>query len=230
MSAAAAHAKSFLSATDSSSVSISIQGVPTAQGAIVNFITAPANLPKTYGNHIYVWQTTAGIVPWGKTPDGDTAINTDSTTSTVPVNFAFEEKGYIIGYAVAATPNAVCSTIYLPAGQQENPAAWQYAHISIQTVYVGTNLVQVKYTGLESYQPAANKNWIGLFIGSQVPYAGEPLKKINVTQNAPSGGYATIDGVQLLIGVQYAIGYFLVDPATGRTSLAASTSFVVGQS
>src|SRR5471030_3017391 len=126
--------KAFLSAATSNSVIISIQGVPTAQGAIVNYITLPANLPKTYGNHIYVWQTTSNTVPWGKSPDGDTAINTDSTTSTVQVNFAFEEKGYIIGYAVAPTPNAVCSTIYMPVDQQENPAAWQYAQVAIQTV------------------------------------------------------------------------------------------------
>ena len=37
-----------------------------------------------------------------------------------------------------------------------------------------------------------------------------------------------IDGVKLLIGVSYVVGYFMVEPKTGRTSLAASATFTVG--
>src|SRR6202000_1353308 len=114
-----------------SAVTIGIVGVPSASGAIVNYITLPGNLPKTNGNHIYVWQTTDSIVRWNKTPDGDTAVSTDSSTSTQLVTFAFEQKGYIIGYGVAPTPNAVCSTIYMTATTQTNPAAWQYASLQI---------------------------------------------------------------------------------------------------
>ncbi len=218
-----------MTANDSSSVTIAIQGVPTAQGAIVNYITPPANQPKTYGNHIYVWQTTNNEVPWPKAPDGDTAVNTDSSTSTQLVGFDFEEKGYIMGYAVAPTKTAVCSTIYMPAGKQDDPSAWLYSKLGLEVVYKGTNLVQVKYTGLPAYQPATNKNWIGIWQGGMVPYAGEPMKAVNIANDNPSG-YAIIDNIKLLIGTTYTLGYFMVPSATGRTSLAASATFTVGAS
>jgi hypothetical protein len=218
----------FLGAVGGSSVTISIQGVPTAQGAIVNYITLPGNNPKTNGNHVYVWQTTDNIVPWNKTPDGDTPVPTDSSSSTLQAKFAFEQKGYIVGYSVAPTPNAVCSTIYMPAGKQTDPTAWQYANVSVNVVYVGTNLIQVQYTGLPLYAPATNKNWLGLWMGAQVPWSGDPIKIVNISQDAPPSGYAIIDGISLLIGVSYVVGYFMVEPKTGRTSLAAAASFTVG--
>jgi hypothetical protein len=218
----------FLGNSSSSAVSISIVGVPSAQGAIVNYITLPLNMPKTFGNHIYVWQTTDNIVPWNKTPDGDTPVPTDSSTSTVLAKFPFEDKGYIVGYGVAPTPNAVCSTIYMPAGKQNDPTSWVYASLATQVVYVGTNLVQVKYDGLPLYTPATNKNWLGLWAGAYVPYSGDPIKAVNITQDAPPSGYTVIDGVSLLIGFSYVVGYFMVEPKTGRTSLAAASSFTVG--
>lgn len=222
------HSKLFLGAAGSTSVQISLQGVPSSTGAIVNYITLPGNNPKTNGNHVYVWQTTDNIVPWNKAPDGDTAVPTDSSSSTFQAKFAFEDKGYIVGYGVAPTPNAVVSTIYMPAGQQNNPAQWQYGALSTQIVYVGTNLVQVKYNGLSLYQPATNKNWVGLWMGAQVPWSGDPIKIVNVTQDAPPSGYLIIDGISLLIGVSYVVGYFVVEPKTGRTALAAASSFTVG--
>lgn len=221
--------KYILTAHESSSVTISIQGVPTAQGAIVNYITPPANQPKTFGNHIYVWQTTSNQVPWAKTPDGDTAVNTDSSTSTQMVNFDFEQKGYIVGYGVAPTPQAVSSTIYMPPNKQMDPSAWEYSKLTMEVVYQGTNLVQVKYDGLPAYQPATNKNWIGIWQGGTVPYSGDPIKSVNITNDIPSG-YAVIEGIKLLIGTTYSLGYFMVQPSNGRTSLAASATFTVGSS
>jgi hypothetical protein len=218
-----------LTAAASSNVTIQLQGVPTAQGVIVNFITNTANTPKTYGNQIYVWQTTSNAVPWDKAPDGGAAINTDSSTATQQVQFAFENKGYIIAYAVAPTPKAVCATIYIPAGQLTNPGAWQYANLSLSTVYVGTNLVQTHYVGLNSYSPATNKNWIGLWQGAQVPYGGDPKKLITIPTDDQEG-YPVMEGISLLINTTYSMGYFMVEKATGRTSMAAQTTFTVGTS
>ncbi|PTU69521.1 hypothetical protein [Chromobacterium haemolyticum] len=223
-----AETKLLLTANDGSTVTIHFVGEPSAIGAIVNYVTNTANQPKKYGNHIYVWQTTSNIVPWAKSPDGFTAIDTDSSTSTQPVDFPFEDKGYILGYAVAATPNAVCSTIYVPQGSLDNPQAWQYANNSVKTLYVGTNLVQARYQVLQSYDAVANKNWLGLWQGSTVPYSGDPLKKVSVTQGGDSGT-VNFTGVKLTINTTYSIGYFMVDQVSGRTSLAATSTFTVGK-
>jgi hypothetical protein len=218
----------FLAQAVSTAVKLGIVGVPTDQGALANYVTLPATDPKSFGNHIYVWETTDNIVPWSKTPDGDTAIDSSSSTSTQLVKFAFEEKGYIMGYAVAATPQAVCATVYMPVGKQTDPTAWEYASMQLGVPYVGTNLVQVQYTGLPQYLPATNKNWIGLWQGPQVPYSGDPIAKVSITKDAPPSGYTTIQGIKLLIGLSYSVGYFMVDPVKGRTSLAASANFTIG--
>jgi len=218
-----------MTTNDSSAVTISIQGIPMPQGAIVNYITPEANQPKNFGNHIYIWQTTGNTVPWSKAPEGDTAVNTDSSTSTQHVAFDFEEKGYIIGYAVAPTKTAVCSTIYMPAGKQNDPTAWQYTKLGLEVVYHGTNMVQVKYTGLPAYQPSTYKNWIGIWQGGTVPYSGDAIRTVNIPNDTPSG-YAIVEGVKLLIGTTYSLGYFVAQPSTGRTALAASAMFTVGES
>ena len=118
----------------------------------------------------------------------------------------------------------------MPTGKQMDPSSWQYGQVSFDVVYYGTNLVQVQYTGLDQYLPATNKNWIGIWQGPQVPFAGDPLKAVNITQDAPPRGYAILDGIKLLFGVSYCVGYFVVDAVKGRTSLAASSTFTVGQS
>jgi hypothetical protein len=218
----------FLAQAVSTAVKLGIVGVPTDQGALANYVTLPATDPKGFGNHIYVWETTDNIVPWSKTPDGDTAIDSSSSTSTQLVKFGFEEKGYIMGYAVAATPQAVCATVYMPAGKQTDPTAWEYSSMQLGVPYVGVNLVQVQYTGLPQYLPATNKNWIGLWQGPQVPYSGDPIAKVSITKDAPPSGYTTIQGIKLLIGLSYSVGYFMVDPVKGRTSLAASANFIIG--
>jgi hypothetical protein len=225
-----ATAEHVIALTNSSNlaVTISIVGVPSATGAIVNYITMPANQPQSYGNHIYVWQTTDNIVPWSKPPAGDIAVNSDSSTSTQFVNFKFEDKGYIIGYAVAPSPQAVCATIYMPAGKQNDPTAWQYANVGLGVAYVGTNLVQSKYAGLTAYLPATNKNWIGIWSGPVVPYTGDPIATTPISVDAPSSGYAILQGIPLLIGYSYTLGYFTAGTPAGRTALAATASFTVG--
>jgi hypothetical protein len=225
-----AELQKFLGAAAGSAVQITLQGKPGAQGAIVQYITLPGNQPNSNGNHIYVWQTTQNIVPWGNTPDGDTPVASNSATSTQLAKFPFQQKGYIVGYAVAPTPKAVCATIYMPANEQDNPKAWEYANVDLSVVYVGTNFIQLQYTGLVGYTPQTNKNWVGLWLGGQVPWSGDPIKSLKVTPDQPPSGYLYMDGIDLLIGYQYSVGYFMVDQATGRTSLAASATFTVAAS
>ena len=86
------HPQLMLTAADKTTVSISPVGVPSAQGVIINYVTDPGNQPKTFSNHIYVWQTTENTVPWDKSPEGDQPIDTDSSASTQFVTFDFEDK------------------------------------------------------------------------------------------------------------------------------------------
>jgi hypothetical protein len=223
-------AMAVMTAASSTMVQISLVGVPTAQGVFVNYVTSTTNQPKSNANHIYVWQTTSNSVPWNKTPDGDSPVSSDSSTSTQSVVFDFEDKGYIIGYATAPSPKAVCATIFIPQGKQNDPTAWQYDNVTAQVVAFATNIVQAKYHVLSQYTPATNKNWVGLFLGPYATYSGPIMKKASVPTDIDNG-YVTLEGVKLLIGTTYTVGYFLVDESStnGRTSLAASSTFTVGQ-
>lgn len=226
---AASQVQPTVAASAATSVSISLIGVPTGQGVIVNYVTDTANQPKVNANHIYVWETTANTVPWNKSPDGDTPIQSDSSTSTQMVTFDFEDKGYIIGYATAPTPLAVCATIFIPEGKQTDPTAWQYDTVTANVVAVATNVVQVKYHTLDQYLPATNKNWAALFLGGHANYSGSFIKKASIPTDSRDG-YLVIQGVKLLIGTTYTVGYLMVDEGgtNGRTSIAASSTFTVG--
>jgi hypothetical protein len=83
---------------------------------------------------------------------------------------------------------------------------------------------------LDQYLPATYKNWLALFLGSHANYTGTYVKKVAIPTDSPDG-YANIEGLKLLIGTTYAVGYFMADEstATGRTSLSASSTFTVGQ-
>lgn len=218
-----------VAANAATSVSISLIGVPTGQGVVVNYVTDTANQPKANANHIYVWETTANTVPWNKAPNGDTPLQSDSSTSTQMVSFDFEDKGYIIGYATAPTPLAVCATIFIPQGKQTDPTAWQYDSVTANVVAVATNVVQVKYHTLDQYLPVTNKNWAALFLGAHANYSGPFMKKASIASDS-SDGYLIFEGVKLLIGTTYTVGYLMVDEAgtNGRTSIAASSTFRVG--
>lgn len=201
--------------------------MPTPQGVLVNYLTAPANKPKTFNNQLYVWDTTDNQVPWGKDPEGSTGLTSDASTATRFLPFDYEDKGYIVGYAVAAETAAVCSTIYIPQGASGDPTKWKYASVGLLVVYSDSSVVQVQYTVLPAYKPAARANWVAVWQGSSVPYEGESLGQANIPSDAETG-YAVIEGLGLTINTPYSVGYFMVAPGSGRTTLAAQATFTIG--
>ena len=191
----------------------------------MKYITIPNNQPKAYGNHIYVWETSANSVPWDKPPKGDTAITSDEATSTQKIEFDFQiGSGYIIGYAVAPTPNAVCATIYIPDGQLKNHAKWEYSKTTIGEPQVFKNMVLLTCKSLPDYYRGKNKNWVGIWKKESVPYNMVPMK-CTPLDNDDQEITAKIEDVTIVIKSVYSIGYFMVDYLTGKTSLAATTTF-----
>ncbi len=220
----------FTMAPTNSAVTISVQGVATGSGCNMNYITLSSNLPNTYGNNFYVWPSTDGNIPWGNAPIATVPVPTDNATSTMPVNYPAQQKGYVIGYGVAPTPKSTCAQVYVPS-PNATPDQYQSNNTTLQVVYVGLNLVQVKYATLPGYDPGGNGNWIGMWQAMQVPWAGDPIQGgyLAVPAGSPSFGYLNLTGAVLQSGYPYVVGYFTVAKATGRTSLAAATSFIVGQ-
>lgn len=207
----------------SEAVMLNVVGCVMPNGVLVNYATYQENKPKTYANYIYVWKTTSPDIPWGTTPVGKDAVATDTPVSTQQLDFPFEVgQDYIIGYAVGADPNAVCATVYVPADSIKDPTKYVSNNISLQFVYVGNNIVQIRFTGLGNYSPVANKNWVGIWQMDHVPYKGDPLAKVSIASSS-SSGIAVLQGVQIVVGSVYSVGYFMTD--AGSTSLAARVTF-----
>jgi hypothetical protein len=218
-----------LTATTSSTVRIQIVGAIMPQGVLVNYVTAPANQPHTFGNQLYTWDTSDNVVPWSKLPTASAAVASDSTSSTQPLSFDYEDKGYIFGYGVADLATSVCATVYVPRGATADPARWEYTSVDANVVYADSAVVQVKYNVLPAYLPLTQHNWVGVWLGSSVPFQGDALGTAAIPSDAEQG-YAVISQLSLTINSTYSVGYFMVEPATGRTALAAQCTFTLGSS
>jgi hypothetical protein len=219
----------FLSANASTGIAISIPVAPSALGVIVSYLTDAARAPSSFGDQLYAWQTTSNTVPWNKGYAGAAAVPSDASSGSVYLGFPYEQLGYIIGYAVATSPRAVCATVYIPQGATGDPARWAYGNVSCSMIYATSSLVQVNYAVLADYLPASNRNWVGIWQGTSVPYQGEPLGWSYVPADAQVGS-VIVQGLGLTINTSYAVGYFMADRATGRTALAAQATFTVGGS
>lgn len=215
-----------LSAQQGGSIGIQVVGQPMPQGLLVHYATPADDAPKSFHNCLYAWDTTSNQVPWDKPPIGKAPINSDSSTGTERLSFDYEQKGYIVGYAVGDPPVAVSATVYLPQGSSRSPTEWEYAATQCQVVYADSNVVQIQYTDLTAYRPNTNQNWVGVWAGSSVPYQGAPLGLGEIGSDADSG-YAVVEGLNLSVSTAYCVGYFVVGGAVGRTSLAAWASFSV---
>jgi hypothetical protein len=212
-------------APTSSAVQISVVGVVQRDGVTMNYVTSALNKPKTYSNTFFVWKTTSEVLPWGTAPVKTVALAADLPVSSQKIDFAFElEQGYIIGYAVGSDQSATCATVYIPAGQHNDPKQYIGGNTTIKLNTFGSNFVQVDYDGLEDYGPQANGNWIGLWEKGRVPYSGDPMGKALI-KGSENRGKCVIEGVRLTIDSTYSIGYFMSSKEAGRTALAASWTF-----
>jgi hypothetical protein len=214
-----------IKATSGSAVQIMIPAPVQPKGVSVNYVTSQVNKPQKYANNFYVWKTTSDNVPWGTDPDGSTAVASDTPVSTQFLDFDFlVGQDYIVGYAVAADPNATCATVYMPGASHDDPTTFVTSNTAISVNSFGNNYVQVKLAGLGDYSPSSNKNWVGVWEQDHVPYSGDPIAKANVGLSS-ARGLIFIPNVPLTIGSIYSVGYFMAAGNPGRTALACSATF-----
>ncbi len=214
-----------MTATAGTQTEIKVVGSASGDGALVNYVTSQRNRPKTYSNKLYVWETTSAAIPWAAAPVGNAAVATDAPVSTQMLDFAFQVgTGYVVGYAVGDSPTATCAQVYIPSTGVNDPSTYVTSELGLKINYFGNNICQVRFDGLADYSPSTNGNWVGIWRSDHVPYSGAPMAKADVT-SGNSSGLATIQGVQIVIGSTYSVGYFMAADPAGRTALAASATF-----
>lgn len=190
-------------------------------GIEIHYTTFTNNRPKEFANTIYVWEG-GPDVPWQRVDDyvGAAVIEGDTYTGIQRIKFPYDVgKDYVVGYAVAPTPNATCSALYLPKDNQDTSSE----DTSIDFVMIGPGAVKLKYGCLPQYNPVEFKNWVGIYNGTRAQYDGKPLDTTAIPFPNTTG-YVTIP-VQLQIGATYTVGYYMAPLPQGKTSLAAQVTF-----
>ncbi|SNR54814.1 hypothetical protein [Puniceibacterium sediminis] len=192
-------------------------------GINVNYTTFSNNMPKTFANHIFVWESAGPVVPWQKIDSfvKDQPITQDSYKGLQEVKFAYEVgKSYIVGYAVTPDPSSTMATLFLPADNA--PTDSTSVQLTMGSLITGG--VQLKFSGLSQYNPSANDNWVAIWDGEAALYKGAPKCKAAITSPTSSG--TVVVPCPLLIGSTYTAGYYMA-PAKGdqATSLAAEVTF-----
>lgn len=213
---------------------VSLEGSPTGTTIPVAYNTMPGNQPADYGNTLFLWQSAENTIPWASKPQKSQSISTNTQTGSAVFNdLNVTTNAYIIGYAVGPDKTQICASVYVPAiggsaAEIKEALAVAVAQgnqdcVSVQA-FPGSTSVQVNYHTLDSYEPAANKNWVGIWERGTVPLSGaEPIMKVGITSNSPTGSTG-FNNIPLLRGHTYAVGYFMGEK---QSMLAASYTFTV---
>ncbi len=186
--------------------------------------TMPGNQPVTYGNTVFMWQTTSQSIPTGVSPINTWSVspNQPNGSSTFPAQVGL--VSYLLGYATGPNVKNVCATVFIPtSGSNVNQSP------SISSAGYGPTSVTYNYSVPGGTQPQTDGDWVGIWQGQGVGvlYAVAPLAFAQVPQNF-SSGQGFINNVQLLRGTQYTLGYFKGGYAAtkpSQTTLACSYSF-----
>ncbi len=184
----------------------------------------PGNQPVTYGNTVFMWQTSAQAIPIGVSPINTFSVtpNQPNGSSTFPAQVGI--LPYLLGYATGPNVKNVCATVFIPAsGTNTNQSP------SVTNAGYGPTSITYSYSVPSGTQPQTDGDWVGIWQGQGVGalYSTPPLGFAAVPQNF-SSGQGFINGVTLLRGTQYTLAYFKGGFAATKpvqTTLACSYTF-----
>ncbi len=210
-----------MSSATSATINMANRGTKQGEGVNIQYTTFAGNKPQTFANQIFVWESDSPNIPWSRDPIARTPIGQDQYTYTQFVKFNYQVGvGYVLGYAVANNPSAICSSLFFPANDQPG----QSQQLTISMGDYGPGFVEIGYNCLEDYDPAANNNYIAIWQAPQAGYQGGQMSAANV-QYHNVRGQATIMNVNLQVNSTYSIGYFMAKAPAGQAAMAAQLTF-----
>ncbi|MDA3859545.1 MAG: hypothetical protein PF480_15255 [Roseovarius sp.] len=210
-----------ISSASSGTVILANRGTKQGEGVNIQYTTFPNNKPLEYANQFFVWESDSPNIPWDRDPIARVPVGQDQYTFTQFVKFNYQVGvGYVIGYAVANDPGAICSSIFYPANEQ--PGQGQQLKMAMGSY--GPGYVEVSYDTLQQYNPVANHNYIAIWQAPQASYKGGEMSAASI-QYPNTHGQATIMNVNLQINSTYSIGYFMKKAPEGKSALASELTF-----
>lgn len=205
--------------SESTEVELTVASV-TADDVTVLYMGMNTNEPQSFGNSIVVWEGDG--VGWNEPPLATAAVQDDAPAGSLSVaipNLTPDSTSYTFGYAVGASPTAIASVVTtLPGGPSETQAT------SVSVDEFGSDFILVRYSLPAGALPGTLGHWVGVWEGGSVDISGPPpMVRSDVTSQTDQGT-VEINGIQLVRGTAYTIGYFV---GPDQTELAATVTFVV---
>lgn len=183
----------------------------------VQYSTIPGNQPAKNGNTLALWQSQG--IPWGQPPLQKKVIAKDDPTGDQVFQVELQRKPYIVGYATSDTGTAWAATLQFNPGDKEGKPFVT----SIDLQATGNDSLLAIFQTPKLNVPSANKNWIGLWLGTQPTWDGtNRLKKVDVESSSDTGSQP-MSGLKLLMSTTYCLAY-AVGPKD--SDLAAWVTFV----
>jgi hypothetical protein len=189
---------------------------------VFEYSTLPGNQPNTYGNTVFLWQTSSSVVPVGVSPIASSVIASNQQTGSALLSATVSTSSYLLAYATGPRVENVCATAFIPAsgpGESQSPA--------ITVAGMGPTWLSYAYSLPPGLQPASAGHWVGLWQGQGGLYSVPPLAFAPVPQNT-SSGEGVLQGLTLRFGTQYTLVYFAGGYAAARpaqTTAACSITF-----
>lgn len=186
-------------------------------GIAVDFDSLNGNLPETYANTIFVWE--AETVLWDSAPDATFPVGANVTVGSQTLAGLDSDTAYTLAYAVGSEVGTTAATVTLTPGSSMRT---QSIEISIEATTVG--LIELGFDLPEEMNPAEYGHWVGIWPSSSLSPGNSvpPVGRASVETDQSQGSVA-LEGVELLRGVVYTIGYFT---GSEHTTLAATVTTV----
>ncbi len=235
----------FLAKLLTDSVTLTQFGVPdetkiTSTNIPTHYNTLDGNLPRTYTNTAFLWQTDG----WDTsvTLTQSKVINSDLASG--PFNFnelSLSNVNYLLGYGVGPDQKSIVTTLRLEAqgdGKYTVTTAPEEEALSFTMTDINTTTVSFTFRIPAGRSAEGDGDWIGVWKGStgsnlynetKQPLALRSLEGIDDSYG--EGILSLPDGEQFQSGASHMLGYFKGgynedDPtASVRTTLAAIIKF-----
>jgi hypothetical protein len=227
-----------LSSTTVQNVVVTVTSVTGTQISFT-FHTPNGNLPSSFGNNIYIWQS-GDQIPWQTTVRGQAiSVNTPDGSGSFD-RLSVTDSSYIIGYAVGPTDPTikwsnyanVASSAFIPAiGSSPNPPPPPPPKSSSLTILnLGPTSAVASFNFLDGFDPQSSGAWAGIWAGQSVSYYTPPLWSSQCLGNNNSGT-VSFNNIQRTRGTYYTIGLYPTgynaDPTKLKvTALAYALTFI----
>ncbi|WDD90627.1 hypothetical protein Bsp3421_000491 (plasmid) [Burkholderia sp. FERM BP-3421] len=198
-----------------------------------HYDSMPGNQPNTYGNTVFLWQTSQAAIPVNTAPYNSQLISGNQPNgSNVFMGISVSAESYLVAFATGNTVKNIVAAIFIPPsnGGPAKPVEPVQAPL-LETTGHGSTSVSFRYATPIGMTPQNDGDWVGLWQGQgeSVLYTLPPTWFAPIGSNANQGSWGlNLSSGNIQRGTMYTLGYFKGGYAQSnpkQATLAASTTF-----